>query len=86
MNGAESGLMPDASRDQARAILGAMRAVAEAGGEGASDADRRALAAADRFIFRDPEPLDLADLRPSIRRGSRPPSAAARSPATRSCS
>jgi hypothetical protein len=64
MNGAESGLMPDASRDQARAILGAMRAVAEAGGEGASDADRRALAAADRFIFRDPEPLDLADLRP----------------------
>ncbi len=52
-------LLPDATHAQTRAILGAMRAVAEIGG-GASDADRRALASADRYVFghRPPAALD----------------------------
>lgn len=43
-------LLPDASVAQSKAILGAMRAVAETGGA-ASDDDRRALESADRFVF-----------------------------------
>ena len=43
-------LLPDATRAQTDAILGAMRAVAETGGP-ASDDDRLALASADRYMF-----------------------------------
>lgn len=43
-------LLPAASVAQSKAILGAMRAVAEIGGP-ASEHDRRALESADRFVF-----------------------------------
>lgn len=43
-------LLPGASPAQSRAILGAMRAVAEAGGV-ASEDDRLALSSADRYVF-----------------------------------
>jgi hypothetical protein len=43
-------LLPTASVAQSKAILGAMRAVAEAGGPARED-DRRALESADRFVF-----------------------------------
>jgi hypothetical protein len=43
-------LLPGANRAQTEAILGAMRAVAEAGGAASND-DRVALASADRYIF-----------------------------------
>ena len=50
-------LLPGATPEQTRAILGAMRSVAETGGP-ASDADRRALAAAGRFVFGHEHPPD----------------------------
>jgi hypothetical protein len=43
-------LLPESTRAQTDAILGAMRAVAETGGA-ASDDDRLALASADQYIF-----------------------------------
>jgi hypothetical protein len=43
-------LFPRATPSQSKAVLGAMRAIAETGGP-ASDADRAALAGADRYIF-----------------------------------
>jgi len=52
----------DASADQRNAILGAMRAIAEAGDGPASDADRHALVSANRYLFRQSEPLDVAAL------------------------
>jgi hypothetical protein len=56
-------LLPDASPAQARAILGAMRAVAETGGSASAD-DRLALASADRFLFGHDGTFDFARLAP----------------------
>ena len=50
-------LLPDAAPAHARAILGAMQALAEVGGP-PREADRRALAAAGRFIFGYRGPVD----------------------------
>ncbi len=55
-------LASKASPDQRNAILGAMRAIAEAGEGSATDADRHALTSANRYLFRQPEPLDIAAL------------------------
>lgn len=54
-------LLPDATPAQSRAILGAMRAVAETGGP-ASEADRRALVSADRFVFGHRPPVAFDEL------------------------
>jgi hypothetical protein len=56
--------LSQASRTDAMAILGAMRAVAEAGGQPASEAARRALVAAYRYLFRQRDMLDVAALEP----------------------
>ena len=58
----EAPLAPKASPDQRDAILGAMRAVAEAGDGSATEADRHALASANRYLFRQPEQLNTAAL------------------------
>ena len=62
-NSAIAILLPAATPAQSRAVLGAMLAVAEAGGA-ASDADRRALEGADRFLFGHPGPFDFGALKP----------------------
>jgi hypothetical protein len=49
-------LLPGANQAQTRAILGAMRAVAETGGAASKD-DRLALASADQYIFGHDEPF-----------------------------
>jgi hypothetical protein len=49
-------LLPGAKQAQTKAILGAMRAVAETGGAASKD-DRLALASADRYIFGHDEPF-----------------------------
>ena len=62
---ATSGEAPPASKaspNQHNAILGAMRAVAEAGDGSATVADRHALTSASRYLFRQAEPLDVAAL------------------------
>ena len=55
-----------ATSDQALGILGAMRRVAEAGGaEPLRPADRAALEAAYRYVFKGPTPLNVEGLPPS---------------------
>jgi len=55
-----------ATADQALGILGAMRQVAEAGGaELLRPADRAALEAAYRYVFKGSAPLDVEGLPPS---------------------
>lgn len=54
-------LLPGAGAAHTRAILGAMRAVAETGGP-ASEDDRRALAGADQYMFGRPGPFVFDDL------------------------
>jgi hypothetical protein len=54
------GVLVHASPEQSTAILGAMRDVATAGGKKSlTDADRAALIAAGRYVFRLPEPVDV---------------------------
>jgi hypothetical protein len=57
-------MLIDSTPAQARAILGAMAAVAATNGEAAvTDADRISLAAAYHYLLRQTEPLDLAAVR-----------------------
>lgn len=56
-------LLPASTPAQSRAILGAMRAVAETGGA-ASEDDRLALESANRFVFGHAGPFDMATLAP----------------------
>lgn len=64
MNSSKPGvppLVPGAGEAQTRAILGAMRAVAETGGPASAD-DRRALASADQYMFGHPAPFVFDNL------------------------
>jgi len=68
MNASTRCLLPGASHANTRAILGAMRAVAETGGA-ATAADRIALASADRYIFGHSNPFafdDVASVAPDV--------------------
>jgi hypothetical protein len=56
-------LIPDATPTQTKAILGAMRTVAETDGA-ASEDDRLALASADRYIFGHDRPFEFAAIAP----------------------
>ncbi len=56
-------LLPGASRTQTKAILGAMRAVAETGGAATRD-DRVALASADQYIFGHDAPFAFEAIAP----------------------
>ncbi len=62
--GSRDMFLSQASHADAIAILAAMRAVAEVGGQPASEAARHALAAAYRYLFRQPDTLDVAALEP----------------------
>jgi hypothetical protein len=59
-------MIVSATADQARAILGAMRQVAtRSGAAPLTPADSAAVAAADRYVFRAADPLDVGVLPPA---------------------